>query len=285
MDITTKNIAETLSEVLPEASIVHQVETGVPFLTIAHAAVPKTSELKELKLDLEKYMPHPRRTVATARFSEPDSFLAYVAGHAVEGTVVWCTFDPQKFSLGFTAVFDEHTRAAAGWRSHKAIMVPEMSAEWKAWKEKDRAWFKQVPFAEWIQEHDVDIASGEGLPNSLQMLEMATNFVMNEELVLKSSVRLSSGGVRLTYIADPDSGTTEDMRIFEKFALGLPVFHGGSAWSVVARLKYRNDKGSVVFSYELIRADKVHEAAAKDVIQVVRDGLGAVPLLMGSVGE
>ncbi len=283
MDQTTKNLAETLAEVLPQAKIVHENATGVPGLSIAHAAVPKGCELKEIKLDLEKYLDHPRRTVAKASFSNVPSFLEYVKRHAdPDTTVAWCRFDPQTYTLDFTAVFDDHSPDAAGWRGHKAVLVPEFSAEWKAWKGKNAQSFAQVAFAEWIQEHEDDIATANGLPTSLQMLTMATNFVLNEERTLKSSVRLQSGGVRLTYIADPDKNTTEDMQMFERFGLGIPVFHGGAAWSIGARLKYRNNSGKLSFSYELVRADKVHQGAAMELIEQVRGGLGAVPFLMGS---
>lgn len=283
-DDTRKNIAQTLADVLPEAQIIYQIDTGdIEGLSIAHAAVPKSSELKEIKLDLEKYLPHPRRTEAKARFSTVASFLEYVKRHATDGTVAWCTFNPQTFDLDFTAVFDEHTKDKAGWRAHRALFAPDFSTEWKAWKGKDRQSFAQVAFAEWIQEHDDDIATANGLPTSLQMLDMATNFVMNEERQLKSAVRLQSGGARLTYIADPDAGTVESMQMFERFGLGIPVFHGGPAWSIGARLKYRNNAGKLSFTYELIRADRVHDHAAKELIEQVRAGLEAVPLLMGKV--
>lgn len=280
---TRENIAQTLAQVLPEAQVIHEVITGVPGLSIVHAAVPKSCELKELKLDLEKHLPHPRRTEAKARFSTVASFLEYVKRHATEGSVAWCQFNPQTFDLDFTAVFDEHTKEAAGWRAHRALFAPDFSAEWKAWKGMDKKTFSQIDFAQWLQEHDDDIAAANGLPTSLQMLEMATNFVMNEERVLKSAVRLQSGGMRLTYVADANTGTTEEMKMFERFGLGIPVFHGGPAWSIGARLKYRNNAGKLSFTYELVRADRVHDGAAKELIEQVRAGLEGVPLLMGKV--
>ncbi|MEY2686852.1 MAG: hypothetical protein RL375_1050 [Pseudomonadota bacterium] len=283
MDQSTKNIAETLAEVLPQAKIIHETPTNIQGLLIAQAAVPKGSELKEIRLDLEKFLPNPRRTAAKATFFSVPSFLEYVKRHAdPDTTVAWCRFDPQTYTLDFSAVFDDHAKGTAGWRGHKAVLVPEFSAEWKAWKGNHAKSFAQVAFAEWIQEHEDDIATANGLPTSLQMLTMATNFVMNEERVLKSSVRLQSGGMRLTYVADPDAGTTADMQMYERFALGIPVFHGGPAWSMGARLKYRNNAGKLSFSYELVRADKVHQGAAMELIEQVRAGLGAVPFLMGS---
>lgn len=280
---TTKNLAETLADVLPKATVVHEAETGVAGLSIAHIAVPKASELKEVKIDLEAFLPNPRKTKAAATFADPASFLAYIAKHADEKTVAWCNFNPQDFSLAFTAVIDEHAKGTAGWRSHRAAFTPDMSAEWKAWKGSNTKSMPQVTFAEWIQEHESDInSSAEGMPTSLQMLQMATEFEANEERTLKSTVRLQGGGVRLNYVADADAGTIESMKIFEKFALGIPVFHGGSAWGLTARLKYRLNSGKVNFFYELVRPDRVHECAAKELIEVVRAGLGSVPLFMGS---
>jgi len=277
---TQKNIAETLAEVLPVAKVITTLATASEPQALIEIAVPRGFDIKEI--DTEKLLNNPRRTKAAAQFSDAASFIAYVNRHATDGTVTWCNFDPQTFALSFTAVIDEHAKGLAGWRQHKATFSPDMSAEWKAWKGKDRQSMQQLAFAEWIQEHEDDIAAVAGMPTSLGMHKMATEFVANEERVLKSTVRLESGGVRLTYIADPDAGTTESMRMFEKFAIGIPVFHGGSAWSVTARLKYRLNSGKVSFLYEMVRPDRVHEHAAKELIGSIRDAIGGVPLLMGS---
>jgi uncharacterized protein YfdQ (DUF2303 family) len=280
-----KNLAETLAEVLPKATVVHQPAiTDVAGLQVAHIAVPKGTELKEVKLDLEPFLPNPRVTNAKATFSDPDSFLAYMARHAQPGSVVWCSFDPQTFALAFTGVVDENEKGTAGWRRHKAHFTPDMSAEWKAWQGRDGKAFSQVDFAQWLQDHEDDINSSSTLlPTSIQLMEMATNFVMNEERVFKSAVRLQSGGQRLMYVADADAGTTEAMQLFEKFGLAIPIFHGETLASpLTARLKYRNNGGKLSFTYELQRLDKVHKAAAEDLIRVIRAGLGEVPLLMGS---
>ena len=289
MDITTKNLAETLAEVLPKATMVGSISppTGVQGLSIAHYAVPKGVEVKEIKVDLENLLDAPRATRAHAKLAGPDDFIAYVARHKLDNSMVWCDFNPQTFRLKFTAVIDEHAMGAPGWRRHTAELDPLMSAEWSVWKGQDKKPLPQVPFAEFIQEHGDNINSSDasvkdGFPTALQMLKMATEFVHNEERVLKSTARLQSGGTRLTYIADADAGTTEDMAIFERFQLGIPVFHGGAAWGMGARLKYRVSQGKVNFHYELIRADRVHESAAKDLIQQVKAGLGDVPMLFGA---
>lgn len=288
-DYPIKNLAETLADVLPQARLIGGVVApeGVQGLSIAHYAVPKGTDVKEMKADLERLLPAPRTTRATAILAGPADFLAYVERHKLANTVVWCEFNPQTFKLKFTAVIDEHARSAPGWRRHTATLDPLMSAEWKVWKNQDRSALHQTPFAEFLQENTEDIASTEqsaaaGFPTALQMLTMATNFVHNEERSLKSSVRLQSGGVRLTYVADADKGTTEDMAMFERFQIGIPVFHGAGAWAIEARLKYRNNSGKLSFTYELVRADRVHQAAAEALIDQVRKGLGDVPLIFGT---
>jgi len=287
------NIAATLAQVLPKAGLLGTVPlpAGVDALTISHYAVPKGTDVQELKHDLEHLLPAPRATKAHAKLAGPVDFLAYVARHKKPQTLVWCDFNPQSFRLKFTAVIDEHAADGPGWRRHTAELDPLFSAEWKVWKDTwDRKSMQQTPFAEFLQENGTDIASTEasaaaGYPTALQMLKMATEFVMNEERSLKSSVRLQSGGVRLTYVADPDKGTTEDMAMFEKFQVGIPVFHGGGAWAIDARLKYRNNSGKLSFHYELVRPDRVHQAAAEALIAQVRDGLGEVPMIFGACSQ
>lgn len=273
---TAENIAQTLARELPQASIVHHDDDHPEVL---HIALPKGQTLQTI--DMEQLLDAPRRTKAAATLSDPTSFLEYVGRHATERTAAWCEFNPQSFSLKFSAVIDEHHYSAPGWRNHTASFTPDMSAEWKAWKGKNGQAMGQVEFAEWIENHADDITTAEGLPTSMQMLQMATEFVARQDTVLKSAVRLQSGGVNLTYIADPDSGTTESMKLFERFGIGIPVFHGGAAWQITCRLKYRIQQGKVIFFYELVRPDTVHKAASQDLIKQVNDGLDTVPMLMG----
>lgn len=277
----TDNLAKTLSEVLPRPELLHG-EDSIDGLEVLHYAVPKGHDVKELRVDLAAYLPAPRALQAAPEFHDAASFLAYIDRHANSDSICWVDFNPQTFDLRFRAVLDEHGKDAPAWRRHVAGYTPRMSAEWKDWKSMDCKGFAQVDFAEWLQDHELDIASVEGYPTCAQMLQMATNFQYQEDRRLKSAVRLQSGGVRLDYVADADAGTVESMQMFEKFAIGIPIFHGAPTADLLAsRLKYRLDNGKVRFTYELQRADKAHEKAALDLIQTVRDGLAGVPLLFG----
>lgn len=281
------NLAETLSRLLPTASVLATTEPGdspTPGLSVFHAAVPKGFDLQEIKVDLESYLPTPRTTTATVTLADTASFLAYVIRHAdPEKSVVWCQFNPKTFALSFTAVIDEHAKGTPGWRRHQATFTPSPSAEWETWTRNAGAngAKEQVEFAEFLERNEGDIAAGDGLPSSADMMTMATNFEVTSEKRLRSSVRLSSGAIQLEYIDKEDEATVEKMRLFDKFAIGIPVFWAGPGYKIGARLKHRIAQGKAKFWYELIRPDRVHEAAARELVAHVQTGIGAVPLLLG----
>jgi uncharacterized protein YfdQ (DUF2303 family) len=274
-----ENIAATLARELPKPLELFRDLKVERIDSVRTYAIPKGFDLQTL--DNEPLLPNPRRTKAQVALTDAPSFIQYVTTHQRPGTVVWCDFNPQKYSLNFKAIINDHDPSTPGWRDHVAVYTPAFSSEWKTWAENAKQGKGQVEFAEFIEANERDIASVEGMPTSLQMHEMATNFVARQDMVLKSAVRLQSGGVNLTYIADQDKGTTDTMKLFERFAIGIPVLWAGPAFQLHARLKYRINSGKVTFHYELIRPDLVHQAAALELIAAVRTGVGEVPVLMG----
>lgn len=268
----------TLAELTPEAG-------G----QILHFALPKGYELRTV--DNVATLPHPRFTAAAATLVDVASFLAYVANHDAGDAkaAVWCDFNPVTYALTFKAVIDEHGYKEPAWRKHTAVFTPRLSVEWGIWLGRNKKEHTQIQFAEFIESNEKDIAGGEGLPSSLQMMTMATAFEANSEKRFKSKVRLQSGGVALEYVNTDDDATIEQMKLFEKFQIGVPVFWSlrvkdepVRAWPITARLKYKAAAGAVQFWYDLIRPDLIHELAALEMIEKVRAGLGPVPLRMGS---
>lgn len=277
-----ENIAATLKRVLPEAKV---IETDLVDEGITHIALPEGYTLH--MIDGEQFGLGPRHIKATATMGDSASFVEYVKRHANPGSVVWCKFDPQTFALSFTAVIDEHAKDVPAWRGNVAEYTPLMSAEWRAWTGQNKKQMDQVPFAEFLETNEQDIVSLEGFPTSLQMMTMATEFEARQDMRIKSMVKLQSGGVRMEYIVDPDTGTTEQMKLFDKFSLGIPVFwtppgsETVAAYPITARLRYRLASGKVVFWFDLVRADLVHEKAAHALLAAIRAELGDTPLLLG----
>lgn len=279
-----ENIAQTLVRELPTATIITNLASqDSPDAQVSAVVIAVPSAQKLETLDLEKYRQHPTRADGTAKFAEPDSFLAYVARHSKpDTTVIWCDFNPRTFALSFTAVFDDHGQAP-GWRKHRAVYTPAPSVEWGIWtgnNGQERA-KGQFEFAVFLENNHDDIT---GTPTSVDMLKMATEFQARQDQLVKSAVRLQSGGVDLTYVSTDDAATVEHMKLFDEFHIGIPVFWGVTTAELLkAKLRYRTPNGKPTFWYELQRPDKAHEAAARDLILRIREGIGGLPLLMGQL--
>lgn len=292
------NIAETLSRVLPQPITVLSIleingqDGDAP--AMEYIGLPNGYKLEAV--DNEKLLAHPRRAKGSAVMAEAPSFIAFVNEFKRPGTAVWCAFNPQSAQLAFNAVIDENAPTQAGWRGMQASYTPAMSIEWMNWKGSNGSQkaMGQVEFAEFLERCNDDIAQVEGMPTSLQLQAMATEFIARSEQSIKSAIRLQDGGVNLSYVADADSGTLEAMKLFAKFAIGIPVFWTApkldadghplpmTAFRIDARLKYRIAASKVTFWYELIRPDRVHQLAAVELIEEIRNGIGDVPLRLGS---
>jgi len=277
-----ESILNAAARLLPEAKELVRIPgpSGEADDFIAHLVVPKG--FQSIQIDSERLLPSPRRAKGTMHLFDLASFVAYVSQFKTVATAVWCNFDAEKSTLAFTAIFDDNSADEPGWREHRAVFEPKLSPEWKMWIGKNKQVQNQVDFAEFIEANGDDIASQPGMPTSLEMLTMATEFVARQDQLLKSTVRLQSGGVNLQYVADPDKGTVEQMKLFEKFTLGLPVFAFGSSYPLVARLRYRPRDGRVTFFYELVRPDAVHHTAALELIASVQSSVGEVPVRIGT---
>lgn len=286
--IQTKNIAETLVAELPKPFVLGvSGSEGESADSIIHFAVPKNHVV--VQYDNEPMLARPRRTKATATMTDEASFVAYVERNTIPGSVVWCDLNPSDSKLSFTAVFDEHDRGMPGWRAHQAKYTPRLAPEWVLWTSHNKQTKSQMAFAEFIEQNEQDISTLEGYPTSLDMMKMATEFEARQDQRLKSTVRLQSGGVALDYVANDDAGTIERMKVFDKFAIGIPVFwsvpkpgESIQAYQLRARLRYRQQQAAVNFHYELIRPDLIHQRAAQELIERVRAAIGSTPLLMGS---
>lgn len=227
--------------------------------------------------DCEKMLPSPRRKKASVLLADSEGFIDYLKRHgSLASATVWCEADYTRGIVSYTGIINDHEEASDGqqWRDHIAKLSPAKAVEWVRWLGKDRQKFSQADFACWIEDNMGDIATAEGFPSGTAMLTMATNLEIAQDSTIKSAIRLQSGGVRMEYIEDSNAETVKSMEVFSKFALGLPVFWGGAAYMVEARLKYQLKAGKVDFWYELNRPDKVLEDAAKTLTANIKEATG-----------
>lgn len=280
-EISNENLAETLAREMKEPVEI----LSAPDSHVKRVALPPGWVVQEQ--DDEKLLAAPRRKKATVRLYDAVSFIQYIMRHgSLTNSTIWCKAEYTKGEVSFMAILNDHgeEETKAAWRDHIAAFTPEFSEEWRRWNGKNRQAFSQVDFAAFIEENLKDVASVDGSASGAQMLEMALSFEAKQDMRFKSAIRLSNGGVQMSFVQDDDAATLQQMQVFDRFSIGLPVFWGGDAYQLDARLRYRVRDGKLSFWFELIRQDKVLEAAALTLITSIRDQTGN-PFFFGDPGK
>lgn len=265
------NLAETLAKEMKQPMVIPDPIVDC----ISRVALPPGWNLQQF--DDEKYRDAPIRKKATVILTDTPSFIDYIKRHgSLTTSTTWCKVNYGNSYVSFTAILNDHgeTEDAPAWRDHRAIYKPEFSEEWKRWATMNKEPFSQVLFANFIEENLRDIVSVNNSPTGAQMLAMALSFEANQDMKFKSAIRLQSGGVNMSFVQTDDAQTIAQMEMFDRFTLGMPVFWGGDAYQIDARLRYRQREGKLHFYYELIRQDKVLEAATQTIIKTIRETTG-----------
>lgn len=264
------NIAETLAREMKQP-----IELLDHDLFLKRAALPPGWTL--IEKDDTKLNAKPRRKLASVRLNDADSFIDYIKRHgSMTDSTIWCIADYKAGKVNFTGVLNDHGEEEdqPAWRDHRAAFSPEFSEEWNRWVGMNKHVFNQAEFAAFIEDNLKDIAGTEGSPTGAQMLEMAVTFEANQDMRFKSAIRLQNGGVQMSFVQDDDAQTLQKMQVFDRFSLGFPIFWNGDAYRLDARLRYRVRDGKLAFWFELIRQDKVLEAATQTLIAQIREKTG-----------
>lgn len=241
---------------------------------------PKNYDVRVLD-NLEKHLPTPLRKTGSAALDDLDSFVWYVKEHgSLSSCRIYVTVEYQSGALKMAAVFNDHDQAGPQWRDFTAIFKPALSLEWQRWSANNRKAMSQAEFATFIEDSLPEIATVQGMPTGSDMMTLATTFEATSEKRFKSGMRLQSGGMAIEYVDQEDAGTLARMQMFEKFALGMPIYFNGTAYRIDARLKYRVRDGKLALWYELIRPEQIIKDAAEILIQSVREQTG-MPTLFG----
>lgn len=242
-------------------------EGGKPY-----ALVPNDYSVR----DLEHVMPAPIRKRGAIVTTDSPSFIAYLLKHLdADGSVVYAEIDSENSKCNLLAVINDHCMEAPQWRDHTCAFSPKQAIEWKRWLGKDKVKMSQSDFATWLEDNLPDIATVPTMPNGAEILAMALAFEANSDKRLRSKVNLQSGGFTFEFVDKENDATRTTMQVFERFTIGIPVFDGStSAYPLEARLKYRENAGSVSFWYELIRPDRVFKTAVADEVATIKEQTG-----------
>lgn len=231
-------------------------------------------------------LPKPLRKFGTVQLHDVESFVDVVKKQgSLTNSNIYLNVDYAKSKIEAVAVFNDNSDSKdAGWGDHRAVFNPRITEEWKRWTNSNKQPFDQISFAQFLEENLADIASpaGSKLPTSSDVITFVTHLEETRNVRYGSGVNLQNGMVQLQFTEDGDNATKGNLELFKEFAIGVSPFFGGSPYQVKAFLRYRIDRnsGAIKFWYELQRADKTIEDAAKEIIEKIKTETG-VPVVFG----
>lgn len=116
------------------------------------------------------------------------------------------------------------------------------------------------------------------MPTAAEFLELAQNFQATKAVNFASGTRLGNGQNQLVYeeTIQARAGERGQLEIPETFTLGIPVFEGDAAYSLIARLRYRIQDGKLVLWYDLDRPHKIIDDAVKQLRVAIEAETGLV---------
>ncbi len=267
--------ASSLAATLMAASLDPRKLGEATFLVL-----PPNYQQQDVTAAIEKAELQPFRKKGIIAMGDVPSLLQYMADQA-EPARGYVYADPDARTI--TAIFnDQRAINLPGWRDHRAVFKAEFTPEFTLWMAKNRQQFGQTEFAEFIEDNFADLAGDDaGL-----LLTVATTIAATTGINFASAKRLQDGQTQLTYneTIDTTAGADGQLKIPQKFTLGMRIFKNGEGYALTARLKYRLNGGSVKFHYELERPERAVEDAFTGYVNQVREHDSAYTVLVGKAG-
>lgn len=96
---------------------------------------------------------------------------------------------------------------------------------------------------------------------------------------------LANGQVDFKYQEEiqGSAGANGNIKVPERFFIGIPVFEGGDPYKLEAKLRWRLNDGKLTMWFELVRDHKVLEAAFQDIWKKIAEET-QITIYRGSVG-
>lgn len=239
---------------------------------IPYVVIPQDHQV----VGLERLLGTPTRKRARVTLTDAQSFIDYVNLHGQHGTCLYANPDDGLFIV----VIDDHQghNDGAAWREHAARYTCAASTEWKTWDMANKIKMTQADFAQFIEDNLPDILA----PAAADILEIARGLQAKKNVNFASALRLDNGDVQFTYEDKTEATAGKgQLKVPEKFVIAIPVFQGGPAYSIEARLRYRIADGQLAMWYDLLRPHKSREHALDEIREFISNET-QLPILTGN---
>lgn len=255
MSNSEQNIIETALAAGRDSVLEMIYENGTPYIVAPDNF--KVHEFPHLR-------DNPIRIEETTVHTTAQSFIDYYNQYANDASAIFI----DEINSKFLAILDYHDKPVmAGWKKHKSFFYLSETPEWKTWNDNNKKAMSQEEFGRFIENALPEILD----PTGADMLEIALSIQAKTEVKFSKATRLDNGQTQLAYneVIDGKAGINGQLKIPEKFTIGLKLFRGGQPYKLDARLRYRIKEGNLQLWYELIRAHDVIDANINDITDLV----------------
>lgn len=261
---TAIEAGKSLAGVAPRVTFIAHPENDdvkVPIALVEDDGHPTVILLSQALEALDARMGGPERRKGHHRLSEVDSLIAFVNRYADDSTIVYA----DTAALGFTVVFDDHPPGAesdAAWREFRASYHCPRSPEWKAWTGLDGKPMRQADFADFIESRLEDLRTVDGLPQPLEVLQVARQLNIKTKGEFRREYNPTNGDSILVNKTETAEGSTVIPRAF---AIAVPVFEGGELYQVEVRVRFAIGELGPMFTFVMHRRAEIERSAFNDV--------------------
>jgi uncharacterized protein YfdQ (DUF2303 family) len=254
MSMAEKTEAEVIVEVAQDATDPFAVDVATVY------AAPSQRHI----IDLERFLPAPRRTRGAVELHTAGSLGAYVIRHKDEAATT--LYASEKDAL-VVAVLNDAEAFLPGWGDHRATLRLRQTDPWKHWHGSDGDLMSQTSFAEHIEAGLPEITD----PPALDMLELAQTFEAATSVAFKSASRLADGQRALHYeeTIEARAGQTGSIVIPKTLGLTIVPYEGSEPFELSARFRYRLNGGKLTLGYVLVRPNDVLRQAFEDALAAI----------------
>ena len=234
----------------------------------------------------------PRRVRQNVLLLDAGSFIDYVNRFKSADSLIFSNVTESNAT--FTAILDYHTPGdgaeeppIADYCQHRASFTTQPTPEWLVWLKSNRVPMSQVDFATWLEDNlglFTKSQTDEASPSGAELLELVRTLHGHQNARFNSNLRLNTGAYSANYDEDIEvkgSITTKpgSIELPTQITGGFPLFQGGEAYAVPARLKSRIVERKLMLHYETMSLPQLVRENIMAVVKQVADKTGIVPLL------
>ncbi len=248
----------------------------------------------------EAFRTRPERKTGQAAVETVESFIELVNRHETDDSVIFVkTVDCAAPTM--TAVINYHPAAGkdgkgnstAAFCDHQIIYKFPLSDEWKKWFSRSDVPLLQAELANFIEDRIADLADPTKdeiddaanrffttIATPAKMMELSRGLQVTVESKVRDNFKLQSGEASLIFEEVHKDAAGQNINVPGLFYLSIPAFVGGEKKRIPVRLRYRLKDGSVIWRFQLYRADLIIHEAIEKAVQYAKEST-ALPVFYG----